>query len=135
MSLTVGTASWADPFSGTKTFVDNEATNNGGTLNTAGGDYGILTGSDGVGGIVFYQAGVMVLTSSIWAGTTDFFSASTGIRTLTTNWFLALSLALPTLYATDYRIFSLTTQLRSTLLFTSAALHTTSLTTQVTRLT
>ena len=67
VSLTVGTASWADPFSGTKTFVDDEATNNGGTLNTAAGDYGILTGSDGVGGIVFYQAGVMVLTSSIWA--------------------------------------------------------------------
>ena len=81
VSLTVGTASWADPFSGTKTFVDNEATNNGGTLNTAGGDYGILTGSDGVGGIVFYQAGVMVLTSSIWAGTTDFFSQSATART------------------------------------------------------
>lgn len=81
MSLTVGTASWADPFSGTKTFVDDEATNNGGTLNTAGGDYGILTGSDGVGGIVFYQAGVMVLTSSIWAGTTDFFSQSATART------------------------------------------------------
>lgn len=81
VSLTVGTASWADPFSGTKTFVDNEASNNGGTLNTDGGDYGILTGSDGVGGIVFYQAGVMVLTSSIWAGTTDFFSQSATART------------------------------------------------------
>ena len=74
MSLTVGTASWADPFAGTKTFTDSEASSNGGTLNTVGGDYGILSSSaDGVGGIVFYQAGMMVLTSSIWAGTTDFF--------------------------------------------------------------
>ena len=77
MSLTVGTASWADPFAGTKTFTDSEASSNGGTLNTVGGDYGILSSSaDGVGGIVFYQAGMMVLTSSIWAGTTDFFSSS-----------------------------------------------------------
>jgi hypothetical protein len=79
MSLTVGTASWADPFTGTKTFTDSDASNTGGTLNTVGGDYGVLSSSaDGVGGIVFYQAGMMVLTSSIWAGTTDFFSASTG---------------------------------------------------------
>ena len=82
MSLTVGTASWAAPFSGTKTFTDSAATNNGGTLSTAGGDYGVLSSSAaGVGGIVFYQAGVMVLTSSIWAGTTDFFSQSTTART------------------------------------------------------
>jgi hypothetical protein len=77
MSLTVGTASWAAPFTGTKTFTDSEASNTGGTLNTVGGDYGVLSSSaDGVGGIVFYQAGMMVLTSSIWAGTTDFFSSS-----------------------------------------------------------
>jgi len=82
MSLSVGTASWANPFSGIKTFTDSQASNNGGTLNTAGGDYGVLSSSaDGVGGIVFYQAGVMVLTSSIWAGTTDFFSQSGIART------------------------------------------------------
>jgi hypothetical protein len=74
MSITVGTASWAAPFAGTKTFTDSAASNTGGTLNTVGGDYGVLSSSaDGVGGIVFYQAGMMVLTSSIWAGTTDFF--------------------------------------------------------------
>ena len=78
MSITVGTASWAAPFAGTKTFTDSAASNTGGTLNTVGGDYGILSHSSGVGGIVFYKAGMMVLTSSIWAGTTDFFSASTG---------------------------------------------------------
>ena len=77
MSITVGTASWAAPFAGTKTFTDSAASNTGGTLNTVGGDYGVLSSSaDGIGGIVFYQAGMMVLTSSIWAGTTDFFSSS-----------------------------------------------------------
>jgi len=79
MSITLGTGSWAasDDSSLAKTFTDSEATENGGTLNTVGGDYGILSSSaDGVGGIVFYQAGVMVLTSSIWSGTTDFYSSS-----------------------------------------------------------
>ena len=80
VSVTLGTSSWAAPFAtATKTFTDSRATQIGGTLNTIGGDYGILSSSDaGVGGIVFYQAGVMILTSSVWAGTTDFFSASSG---------------------------------------------------------
>jgi len=84
VSIRLGTGSWAasNNSSLAKTFTDSAATNNAGTLNTAGGDYGVLSGSTGVGGIVFYQAGVMILTSSIWAGTTDFFSASTGIRTI-----------------------------------------------------
>ena len=83
VSITLGTASWADPFAGLKTFTDSEASATQGTLNTVGGDYGILTSSTSaeVGGVVFYQAGVMVLTSSIWAGTTDFFSQSTTSRT------------------------------------------------------
>ena len=68
---------------GTKTFTDSAASNVGGTLNTVSGDYGILSSSaDGVGGIVFYQAGVMVLTSSIWAGTTDFFDDGSTQRTI-----------------------------------------------------
>lgn len=80
VSITLGTASWAAPFAGTKVFTDSRASATQGTLNTVGGDYGILTSSTSaeVGGVVFYQAGVMVLTSSIWAGTTDFFSQSTG---------------------------------------------------------
>ena len=80
VSITLGTASWADPFAGTETLTDSEASETQGTLNTVGGDYGLLTSTTTslTGGIVFYQAGVMVLTSSIWAGTSDFFSASTG---------------------------------------------------------
>ena len=83
VSITLGTASWAAPFSGVKTFTDTGATENAGTLNTIGGDYGLLSSSTaGVGGVVFYQAGVMVLTSSIWTGTTDFFSQSGTARTI-----------------------------------------------------
>jgi hypothetical protein len=85
VSITLGTSSWAAPFAGvTKTFTDSAASETAGTLNTVGGDYGVLSSSTaGVGGIVFYQAGVMVLTSSIWTGTTDFFSGATeGNRTV-----------------------------------------------------
>lgn len=80
VSITLGTASWADPFAGVQTLTDSEVSETQGTLNTVGGDYGLLTSTTTslTGGIVFYQAGVMVLTSSIWAGTSDFFSASTG---------------------------------------------------------
>lgn len=80
VSITLGTASWADPFAGVQTLTDSEVSETQGTLNTVGGDYGLLTSTTTslTGGIVFYQAGVMVLTSSIWTGTSDFFSASTG---------------------------------------------------------
>ena len=36
VSLTLGTASWADPFAGTKVFTDSEASATQGTLNTVG---------------------------------------------------------------------------------------------------
>ena len=45
VSITLGTASWADPFAGLKTFTDSEASATQGTLNTVGGDYGILSSS------------------------------------------------------------------------------------------
>jgi len=51
---------------GIATYTDAAASNTQGTLNTVGGDYGVLTGSDGIGGIVFYQAGMAVLTASIF---------------------------------------------------------------------
>ena len=51
---------------GVSTYTDAAATNTQGTLNTVGGDYGVLTGSDGIGGVVFYQAGMAVLTASIF---------------------------------------------------------------------
>jgi len=79
VTLTVGTGSWASPFSGTKTFTDTSAASTGNTSTTLSGEYGLLSSSaDGVGGIVFYQAGIAVLTSSVFSGVTDFFSSSAG---------------------------------------------------------
>jgi hypothetical protein len=45
VSITLGTASWADPFAGVKTYTDSEASETQGTLNTVGGDYGLLSNS------------------------------------------------------------------------------------------
>lgn len=83
VSITLGTASYGSPFGGTVTYTDANATNNAGTLNTVGGDYGVLldTTNNLTGGIVFYQAGVMVLTASAFSGTlglpTDFYDGLT----------------------------------------------------------
>ena len=84
ISLTVGTGSYATPFSGTKTFTDSAATSIAGFQNTVGGDYALLSSSaDGVGGVVFYQAGIFVLTASVFNGLTDFFSSSAGALPIT----------------------------------------------------
>ena len=73
-SLTLGTGSWALPFStigGSLLMLqDISASDNGDTQPTIGGDYGILyndTAKDGVGlGAVFYQAGLAVVTASVF---------------------------------------------------------------------
>ena len=51
---------------GFATYSDSQASDTQGTLNTVGGDYGILSGAQGIGGVVFYQAGVAVLTASVF---------------------------------------------------------------------
>ena len=55
--------------SGAITYTDSHVTNTSNTLNTVGGDYGVLreVGSTRPGGIVFYQAGLMVLTASAFS--------------------------------------------------------------------
>jgi hypothetical protein len=90
-SITLGTGSWARPFSGsteaelvnlsTITLQDANARINGdGVTNADGGDYGVLfSNSAGTGdglGVVFYQAGIAVITSSVFSGVTDFHSGS-----------------------------------------------------------
>lgn len=75
--ITLGTGSWADPFAaaGSLLLGDYASKVDGtGVSNVDGGDYGIIhTSSDaspadpGVGAI-FYQAGVVVLTASIFGG-------------------------------------------------------------------
>ena len=83
-SLTLGTGSWASPFAGTKTLYDVSASNTGETTNTFGGDYGVLfqSGSATAHGVLFYQAGIAVISSSIFGGVTQFNSASAGYQTV-----------------------------------------------------
>jgi len=70
-SISVATGSYFGPANGYitggfATYGDTAASDTQGTLSTVGGDYGILTGSDGIGGVVFYQAGIAILTASIF---------------------------------------------------------------------
>jgi len=90
-SITLGTGSWANPYGasypggGKITLTDCSASVDGtGVTNTIGGDYGVLFNDENVGngktgtglGVIFYQAGVVALTSSIWDGITEFSSGS-----------------------------------------------------------
>ena len=95
--LTIGTGSYATPFNGTKVLQDANARTDGQGVNTAlGGDYGVLFSSSNPSttdkgcGVVFYQAGIAVISSSVFSnagGVTpiaDFMSASSGrVRTAT----------------------------------------------------
>jgi len=74
VSVVLGTGSWDDPFSdpganGRITLTDASASDTGGATNTLGGDYGLLYSSydNNVRGLVFYQAGVLALSTSSWA--------------------------------------------------------------------
>ena len=77
-SITLGTGAWGVPFTLTKTLTDSSSNDSAGTTNTLGGDYGLLkenvTGTPR--GIVFYQAGIVALSTSSWAGINDFLSES-----------------------------------------------------------
>jgi hypothetical protein len=93
-SITLGTGSWGDPFgqgalaaNSLRTLIDISSSATAGTTNTIGGDYGLLyvsddstlTGSRGaVQGVVFYQAGIVVLSGSAFEGTTEFYVPVTG---------------------------------------------------------
>jgi hypothetical protein len=85
VSITLLTGAYGSVGTGSITYTDANASDTGGTLNTVGGDYGVLldTTNNLTGGIVFYQAGIMVLTASAFsssAGTlsdTDFFDGQT----------------------------------------------------------
>ena len=52
---------------GLATYTDSAASDTQGTINTVGGDYGVLTGSNGIAGVVFYQAGIAILTASAFS--------------------------------------------------------------------
>jgi len=84
VSITVGTGSYLAPFAGTKRLYDVSASATAGTTNTVGGDYGVLfeSGSTTAHGVVFYQAGIAVISSSVFNGVTQFDSASSGFKTV-----------------------------------------------------
>ena len=85
-SITLGTGSYAAPFALTKTLSDVSASDTGGTTNTFGGDYGVLFDTNVPNsvarGLVFYQAGIVVLSTSSFDGVTDFNSASAGVSSI-----------------------------------------------------
>jgi len=76
-SISLGTDDFATPFATKRrTLADISASATAGTVNTNGGDYGLLRqtagadlgdGSNQVFGVVFYQAGIVVLTGSVFA--------------------------------------------------------------------
>ena len=51
---------------GIATYSDSAVTENSNAASTISGDYGVLSGALGVGGVVFYEAGIAVLTASIF---------------------------------------------------------------------
>jgi hypothetical protein len=79
--LVLGTGSFSTPFAGTLRTVGDYGAQNEYRVNSPAGEYGILyTGSaavEGTGvGLLFYQAGIAVLTASLFAGAT--MTGSTG---------------------------------------------------------
>tara|TARA_A100001515_G_scaffold141769_1_gene139171 strand:- start:1222 stop:2256 length:1035 start_codon:yes stop_codon:yes gene_type:complete len=80
-SIELGTHHWTASMSATKTLTDANASDTGGTTNTLGGDYGLLLDSaDKARGVVFYQAGIAVLSTSSFDGVDTFYSASNGFQ-------------------------------------------------------
>lgn len=82
--LALGTGSFATPFDGTLKAVGDYGAQNEYRVNSPAGEYGILytssvgidpSGSSGVG-LLFYQAGIAVLTASLFVGAT--MTGSTG---------------------------------------------------------
>tara|TARA_A100001515_G_scaffold54741_1_gene43304 strand:+ start:843 stop:1898 length:1056 start_codon:yes stop_codon:yes gene_type:complete len=126
-SITVGTGSFLDPFGagGTPRILsDASASDTGGTKNTFGGDYGLLYTQDDniVRGLVFYQAGIVVLSTSSFDGVTDYQSGTlptVGAKTIT-NMFTGSTIT-ASCDALRHRIqnisFNNTTEINSTIYF------------------
>ncbi len=83
-SMTLGTGSWDTPFAahGNNTLTDASASVDGtGVANVQGGDYGLLVSSKTrvVEGVIFYQAGIVVVTGSTFGSTlADFYKEPAG---------------------------------------------------------
>lgn len=84
--IIIGTGSYLDPFAGTKTISDYGA-NNEFRINSPAGEYGILATSsvDILGsavGLIYYQAGIMVLTASVFGGEAQFLQSGSTDQTV-----------------------------------------------------
>lgn len=86
----IGTGSNSTPFAGTLKTIGDYGASTEYRVNSPAGEYGILyTGSaavEGTGvGIVYYQAGIMVLTASVLGGGSAFSGSSTVEQTLVSS--------------------------------------------------
>lgn len=68
VQIAIGTGSWADPFNGTPVLMTDVAAATDYRVNSPAGEYGILYSGVTPAGLVYYQAGVAVLTASVFAG-------------------------------------------------------------------
>jgi hypothetical protein len=100
VSITLGTGSFATPFTHTITLADKSAScaTDAQVGQALGGQYGLLydtTASinDPALGLVFYQSGIIVLTSSIFNNSTNDFSKADGVDKTVINSFKDLSIS------------------------------------------
>ena len=77
-----------DTQAGSVTYTDSLVSETQNTLNTVGGDYGVLldTTNNLTGGVVFYQAGIAVLTASAFSGSSNGPPSPTFYNDGTTSW-------------------------------------------------
>ena len=80
-NLTLGTGSWAAPFAKKMPLSDASASATQGTATSIGGEYGVLYDTTAhpyvPRGVVFYQAGVAVLSASAFDNVADFYKSPT----------------------------------------------------------
>lgn len=123
--LSIGTGStFADPFAGgALTLYDANANDTGGTAPVQGGDYGSLfTNSSGTGdsvGNIFYQAGIVVLTASVFGASSEMDSSARTIDDLLTG--SAISASCDAIrHRIDNLTFNNTTEINSKIYFCRA---------------
>jgi len=120
-TITLGSGSWANPFTDPVVLTDASASDTGGTNNTIGGDYGVLYTSGNVArGVLFYQAGIAVLSTASFDGISDFYKLASG-TSYTTAQALASASISGSCDALRHRIqdisFNNTTEINSTIYF------------------
>lgn len=122
----VSGGAWASPVSALANYNDAHATGSY-FVNSSAGEYSYISSSDGTGisgkaGLIFYQAGVVVLTASMFSAATQFFSGTLGEdRTYTLQAALTGTSATASMDAFRHRCSNIsfvnTTELNSTVYF------------------